>query len=147
MSEASLVSKLAQDLSRPTGGVAAFVDALLKAALNVSLQVQWKDGRVLLRHLDAALSEDAVLSIPKSALRAALARVAVLCSQVRADSVSPYEGTGTIFTDGNPQGIDIRFENTADRVRLELSPKREPAPLVEDAMSAPLPAIQAPSRR
>lgn len=147
MSEASLVSKLVQDLPRPPGGVVAFVDVLVRAALHASLEVQWKDGHVLLRHIDAVPSEDAVLSISKAAVRAALARVAVLCNEGRAESASPYRGVGTIFVDGNSQGIDIQFENTADCVRLELSPELKIAALADTPTSAPLPVIETPSRR
>jgi hypothetical protein len=85
-------------------GVVGVVDELL-ALGNLSLQLDWKDG---VCHVGSVQ-----VPLPKSVFRAVLARLAVLCNEYKAESVSPYGGTGEIAVGTDPPEVfRVSFTNT-----------------------------------
>ena len=71
-----------------------------------------------------------LIDIPlrKSVFRAVLARVAVLCNELRPDSVTPYGGQGELRGGANLQAeFSVKFVNTAEEQSLEMIVKAVPA--------------------
>jgi hypothetical protein len=65
--------------------------------------------------------ESTDLSLPKSAFRAILARLATLCNERVPDSVTPYGGEGQVLAGSNPPGVfRVAFKNTPDEQCLEM---------------------------
>jgi hypothetical protein len=61
------------------------------------------------------------LPLRKSVLRAALARLAVLCNERQGHSVTPYGGAGEITVAGDPRVVlRMAFVNTPDEQRVEM---------------------------
>jgi hypothetical protein len=61
----------------------------------------------------------------KSVVRAALARIAVLCNQLNPNSVSPYGGQGELLIGADSTtAMRVVFVNTPDEQSLELAPLR-----------------------
>lgn len=88
-----------------TRGVVGVVDELLALGGNQFLQLEWKDGACHVGSVQVPL--------PKSVFRAVLARLAALCNEHTADSVSPYGGTGKIAVGTDPPKVlRVSFTNT-----------------------------------
>ena len=94
------------------GVVDLFAD-LLAICPQHGLQLDWQDNRCRLRRLDAGLNETTEVSIPKSAFRAILARVAALCNEQSPNSVSPYGGESDLTSNTDPSmNFRISFTNS-----------------------------------
>jgi hypothetical protein len=104
----------------PETGFVGIADNLLHLCLNASVEVTWGENacRVSLRR--GAVEEVVGVPLRKSVFRAVLARIAVLCNERRADSVSPYGGRGEIALDSGPV-VSVRFENTSAAQSLGLA--------------------------
>lgn len=119
----SIPESLRQALTAPTGGIVGLVDELLAASREHGLQLTWGDD-----HCRVQLGGNELIEVPlrKSVVRAALARVAVVCNQRRTDSVSPYGGRVEISVGQEPAvPIRVDFINTPEIQSLELTPLRE----------------------
>jgi len=112
-------------LTTPTRGVLGLVDDLLAAAREHGLQLDWKADRCRVRFRDGVSPGSIEVPLRKSVVRAALARVAVLCNQSKPNSVSPYGGKGELLVGTDPAAaMRITFVNTPEEKSLELTPPR-----------------------
>lgn len=113
--------RLRDYLAKPTRGILGLVEEFLDMANDQGLQLAWVGNQCRIRLHDG--KEEAIEpSIRKSVLRAALARIAVLCNERQPNAVSPYGGEGVILLAEGAQVIRVRFVNTADEECLELTP-------------------------
>lgn len=103
----------------PAGGVVGVVDDLLAGCPDDGLRLVWADGTCFVGRL-VGPPEDAVpVALPRPAFRALLARMAALCNEVSAGSVTPFGGTGTL---GNAQTLyRAAFANTPSDQWLDLT--------------------------
>ena len=136
-SPSSSLEMLRKAFAAPTRAILGLVDDLLTVSREHGLQLDWKANQCRVRFLDGAQREWVEFPLRKSAVRAALARVAVLCSQHLPNSVSPYGGEGQICAGADPATpMRVRFANTPDEQTLELIPIRtEGMPTVREAAS------------
>ncbi len=113
---------------RPERGVVGRVDDLLRLYPGQGLRIEWHGDR---RQLSCpANGSGQALAVPlrKSAFRALLARVAVLCNERAPNSVSPYGGQGELSAGANPPAVfRVSFANTPAEQKLELMTETEPA--------------------
>jgi hypothetical protein len=98
-------------------GVVGVVDELLAACRGQTLQLEWRDGVCRARAAGGG-GEATELPLPKSAFRAVLARLAALCNERVAESVSPYGGQGEVATGAG--AFRVAFTNAPGEQRLEL---------------------------
>ena len=104
----------------PESGFVGIVDNLLQLCHTAQLEIAWSGNACRVCFRRGTVEE--VLDVPlrKSVFRAILARVAALCNQQRAESVSPYGGRGEIRLDSGPI-LSVQFENTAAEQRLNMA--------------------------
>jgi hypothetical protein len=127
--------QLHRALTTPTRGVLGLVDDLLAVSREHGIQLAWHSGNCRVRFLEGDPAGWIEVPLRKSVLRAALARVAVLCNQHNPRSVSPYGGQGELLTGTDPATtIRVTFVNTPDEQSLELTSERRAAP--EDTKEA-----------
>jgi hypothetical protein len=104
-------------------GVVGLVDGLLKLCPPHGLQLDWQAGRCRIRSVDIGSEELLLSPMRKSMFRAILARVAALCNERRANTVSPYGGEGELFVDADPPAIlSVIMTNSSNEQKLELMP-------------------------
>lgn len=107
-------------LSAPTRGILGLVDELLAASWGQNLRLDWQADRCRVR-LGNGLEELLEVPLPKSVVRAALARIAVLCNERKPNSVSPYGGRGELSGSAESAAVfRVAFANTPDEQSLEL---------------------------
>jgi hypothetical protein len=127
-------------LRSPTRGVTGLVDDLLALCRDHGLQIDWQADRCRLRSSGGDWEELTDAPLRKSAFRAILARVAVLCNERLPNSVSPYGGQGELSVSAAPAAtFRVKFANTAAEQRLELlvdTPSLVPAEATSDGISA-----------
>ena len=116
-------SKISESLSRiilhPTGGVVQLVDELLAVCRVDGLRIEWENK--LCRVRSGHSNESFELSVPNSAFRAILARIAAICNARKPGSVSPYGGRAELSLDSDPRTVfTVAFVNTASEQRLEI---------------------------
>jgi hypothetical protein len=112
-------------LATPVRGVLGLVDEMLALGTEHGLQFQWQDGRCIVRLMDEGAAGLMTVPLRKSVVRAALARIAVLCNERRADSVSPYGGQGELMVEATSGAVlRVVFANTPDEQWLELASVR-----------------------
>lgn len=121
---AQLSGALQDAFDIPTHGVIGLVDDLLRLCPKEGLQLVWQSGHCRVISV-ANNSEDVFeLPLPKSVFRAILARVAELCKDQNADSVSPYGGQSRFVVAADPpRTLKVTFMNTTDEQELELVPE------------------------
>jgi hypothetical protein len=110
-------------LEHPTHGILGIVDDMLKMCRGRTLELAWvqDDGGIRTVVNGSELSVASV--VRKSVFRAILARVAALCNEGIADSVSPYGGQGRLPIGTNPDwSFHVSFANTPDEQWLKLTP-------------------------
>jgi hypothetical protein len=100
------------------------VDELLAASREHGLKLVWQGDRCWVQYGEGGPPGSIEVPLRKSVVRAALARVAVLCNQRSANSVSPYGGKGEVLVGAEPTTLHVAFVNTPDEQRLELTPLR-----------------------
>lgn len=127
MNNASMpAEELRHVLTTPTRGVLGLVDELLAVARERSIHLDWKGDHCRVQFREGSTSDSIDVPLRKSVIRAALARIAVLCNQRKANSVSPYGGQGELLVGSNPATtIRVAFVNTPDEQSLELMPLRD----------------------
>jgi len=114
---------LTRALTAPARGVLGIVDALLGASCEHGIQLTWRADQCRVRFLDCELADWIEVPLRKSVVRAALARVAVLCNERKPNSASPYGGQGELIVGSDPATVlRVAFENTPDEQSLELVP-------------------------
>lgn len=117
------LERLQQAITTPTNGVLGLVDVLLDIARQHPLQLRWRAGDCCVCLHDGEPSNGINVPLRKSVVRAALARVAVLCNQRQAHSVSPYRGQGEILVGAAPAtAVRVEFVNTPDEQALGMAP-------------------------
>jgi hypothetical protein len=122
--------RLSHSLTMPTRGILGLVDDLLAASREHGLKLDWQSGHSRLRFLDGGSADWIDVPLRKSVVRAALARVAVLCNEQNPNSVSPYGGLGELLVGTDPAtALRVAFVNTPDEQSLE------PVPVSSDGRS------------
>ena len=117
----SLPSRLEHVFAGPKLGVLGLVDELLAAARQREIRLTWRAGRCLVEFEGGGSPDRFEVSLPKSVVRAILARVATLCNQRHPDSVSPFGGQGELIIEADrPETIRVAFANTPEIQSLEL---------------------------
>ncbi len=120
--QSSLSERLSRALATPSGGVLGLADTLLALSREHDLQIAWQAGRCRIAFADGGTNERIEVPLPKSVLRAVLARVAVLCNERQPNSVTPYGGQGEVLVDPDPAVvIRVRFVNTPEEQSLDLT--------------------------
>jgi hypothetical protein len=94
-------------LVHPTRDVVGLVDDLLTVCREHGLRLDWQDGRCRVRSAGGDWEELPDVPLRKSAFRAILARIAVLCNEQMANSVSLYGGQGA-FSKVHSHGVRTR---------------------------------------
>lgn len=127
MNNASIsAEQLRHALTSPTRGVLGLIDELLAVARERSLRLDWKADRCRVQFRESNSPDLIDVPLRKSVVRAALARIAVLCNQRKPNSVSPYGGQGELLVGSDPKTtIRAVFVNTPDEQSLELMPLRD----------------------
>jgi hypothetical protein len=139
MSDPSPFFESIREVFQPTErGVVGLVDDLLGLSQEQDLQLDWHDDQCRVRAIGAEREESIEVPLPKSAFRAALARLAALCNERNPGSTSPYGGEGELTIGVDPTTIcRVAFTNTAgvQSVRLariqsdnQLSPRQSGKP-------------------
>jgi hypothetical protein len=89
--------RLRDALVTPTQGVLGLVDELLAVSREHGIQLDWKADQCRVRFGEGGPEGWIEVPLRKSVVRAALARVAVLCNKRYPNSVSPYGGQGELL--------------------------------------------------
>src|ERR1700680_2805627 len=89
-------------LTTPSRGVLGMVDDLLAVSREHGSQLDWQAGHCRVRIRDGGPADWIEVPLRKSVVRAALARIAVLCSQRIPNSVSLYGGRGELLVGSDP---------------------------------------------
>ena len=122
MNEQFLIDRLTHALTRPDRGVVGLVDELLAVASQSELELTWIADRCQITLTTANPPEQVAGPMPRSVVRAILARIAALCKESHPDSVSPYRGRGEVAFETDPTiAIAVQFENTTDQQSLTLT--------------------------
>ena len=117
-----ILDRLERVLGNPDRGVLGLVDELVGASREQDLRLGWQAGRCYVIFPGRDSSDRIEVPLRKSVVRAALARIAVLCNERSPGSVSPYGGQGEIAIDADPsKAIRATFVNTPETVSLELA--------------------------
>jgi hypothetical protein len=115
-----------QILSRAEIPIVGLVDDLLAACRSVGVRMDYRSDRCCVRFFGNGAHEEVEVSFTKGVFRGILARVAVLCNQRVADSVSPYGGRAKLISGSDrPALLSVSFANTASEQWLELVPENE----------------------
>ncbi len=115
-----MVRRLCAILTNPGDGIVAMVDNILASCSDARVEVELQEGTLSVYFLNCCAQLR--LSIPKSVLRAIIARVAALCHEQTPNSVSPYGGEGELMVPAKPGSfIKAVFVNTTDQQHLTLT--------------------------
>ena len=114
-------SHLTDALTKPARGVVGVVDDLLATCPPEGLRLWWQQDACHAVKLGSTPTELTRVSLRKSAFRAVLARVAVLCN-ASGETVSPYGGRGIVTTEDSGRRFHVEFVNTADDQHCDLAP-------------------------
>ena len=108
-------------------GVIGMVDDLLALCRTRQLHIEYQGRNCIIRESGTVAEDLIVIPLPKSVFRALLARIATLCNECQAGSVTPYRGEGEIVvteTDSQngltPSTFHVSFINTPSDQKLEL---------------------------
>lgn len=118
---ASFAERVRLAFSPTPRAILGLVDDLLELCREQPLSLIFRDGNCVVRTA-GDVNHSVEVPLPRSAFRAVLARVAVLCNEQRPNSVSPYGGTGEVCI-GNDSRTTLRvvFTNTPEEQRLEVT--------------------------
>lgn len=122
MNTATQLSGTIRDiLTQPTAGIVGLVDDLLAACQKHGLQLEWQPGRCRFRSAKGEWEELTDVPIRKSAFRAILARLVVLCNERIPNALSPYGGQCECPIGETSAGLlRISITNTPAEQKLEL---------------------------
>ena len=128
--------RLRRALTSPTHGVLGLVEDLLAVSREHGLQLDWQAGHCRVRSLEGGPAGWIEVPLRKSVVRAALARVAVLCNVRNPNSVSPYGGQGELLVGTDPAtALRVTFVNTPEEQSLELASVQCAAPQQDGELS------------
>lgn len=118
-----LADRVRDVLRNPAAGVVGLVDELVALCAGHALEIDWRSDRLRVRSNRGEWDELADELPSKSVLRAAAARVAVLCNESEPNSVSPYGGSA-VFDTGTapPARLKATFVNTPAEQGIRLEP-------------------------
>ena len=127
--------------------VVDLVDDLLRCCVDGPLILEWRDDVCHATFPTNPVRSEEEIPLPKSVFRAILARIAALCNEHQANSVTPYGGNGELSVESSqtvikgtarlPSGtiatltlgeriskrsIQAAFANTTSETRLVLTP-------------------------
>lgn len=103
------------------GGVSRVADQLLDVCGEDGLRLCWQDNQCRVCTLGPAPHESTEVTLPQSAFRAILARLAALCNERAPNTVSPYGGKGELALATNPKSIFcVAFVNQPGEAWLEI---------------------------
>ena len=115
--------------TQPTRDIVGLVDDLLTVCRHHCLQLDWQADHCRVRFCGGAWEELTDLTLRKAVFRALLARLAALCNEQTSNSVSPYGGQSELSAGANlPAVFKIRFTNTPDEQKLELTTEARSGP-------------------
>jgi hypothetical protein len=117
-----IMERLELFFADPDRGVLDLVDEILGAARQQDLRLGWQAGCFSVVFLEGSTWRRFEVLLQKSVVRAALARIAVLCNERNPGSVSPYGGQGEVAIEADPSKvIRATFVNTHQTQSLELA--------------------------
>jgi anti-sigma B factor antagonist len=123
-----LTELLRRILVHPTGGIPGLVDDLLAACLKLGLQLDCHPDRWRVRSSGGDWEELQDVSLPRPVFQAILARLAALCNERTANSVSPEGGQGELSVGADPAGVvRVTFVNTPEGQGFRLAAATPPA--------------------
>ena len=106
----------------PATGFVGIVDNLLSICRGGTLEIVWHAGACRAKIRQGVTEESVEIPFRKSVFRAMLARIAALCNELEADSVSPYAGEGKLSVASEfPSLFQVTFVNTPDEQILAIS--------------------------
>jgi hypothetical protein len=103
----------------PTRGMVGVVDDLLAGCPADGVRLAWADGACRISRRSATAEDAVTVAIARPVLRALIARIAVLCNEHIAGSVTPYGGIGVLAGPDVP--FRAEFANTPSDQWLDLS--------------------------
>jgi hypothetical protein len=123
MSELSQFQQSIHQVFRPNPrAVLGLVDDLLELCPEQGLELDGHGDQCRVRSIGAEPQEIIDIPVPKSVLRAVLARLAALCNERNPGSVSPYGGEGELTVGVDPATVcRVNFTNTQDVQRAQLT--------------------------
>ena len=105
-----------------TRGVVGLTEQLLAACGEGDVEIERIGDRCVCRWSAGRETQDADAPLPATAFRTVLARIAALCNEHNAGSVSPYGGDGLLPVGGNPAtAVRVTFVNTPAEQRVKLT--------------------------
>ena len=115
------LKEVADILSGEPRPVVDLVEELLPAFRTQAMRLEWEDGTCRVTCLPVDETDVSAVPFPRSAFRAILARIAVLCNEYELGSVSPYGGDGEFVWES--QHFAVSFSNNnQEGCFLEISP-------------------------
>lgn len=102
-------------------GIVGLVDDLLDLAGQEGLMLNWQDGRCCVRSLNDDSPQCSEVLVSKAVFRGALARVAALCNEQKADSVSLYGGDAELAPSASRIALRVAFANRPDEQWLKIA--------------------------
>jgi hypothetical protein len=99
-------------------GVVGLVEQLLTARPGDDVEFVRVGDRCVCRWAEGGATHEAPVPLQPAAFRTILARVAALCNERSAGSVSPYGGEGQIIVGASE--VAVKFINTTDVQKLEV---------------------------
>ena len=102
-------------------GIVGLVDDLLELAGQDGLMLTWQDGRYCVRSLNNNPPQCSEVLVSKTVFRGVLARVAALCNEKKADSVSPYGGDAELAPSASRIAFRVAFANRPDEQWLKIA--------------------------
>lgn len=122
MSTVSPFAERVHDVFARPRDVLGLVAELLTLCHEQDLRLDWHNGRCQVRLCAPSPVESVEVAIPESVFRAVLARIAGLCNERSADSVSPYGGEGWLATDANgATTCQVAFSNRPGELWVTMS--------------------------
>ena len=106
-------------------GVVGLVEDLIELSRGHGLRLDFRDDHCHVRPFEASPQGSIDLPVPKSVIRAVIARVAAFCNEGAPGAVSPYHGVGELSARTDPPAtFRVAFTNTPAVQRLEVNPVR-----------------------
>ena len=119
---AKLAEAFRNAIGHPRRGVVGIVDDLLRLCPEQVLRLDWQADSCRIHCRTGDSEETLDFPMRKSAFRAMLARIAVLCNERTPNSVSPYGGESELSIGTNPPAVfRVTFANTSAEQMLELT--------------------------
>ncbi len=102
-------------------GPAAIVEAILEMSSKAQFRIRLTPGRCQYRH-NGQTTQTTEIALPKTHLRAVLARLAVRCNELRPFCVTPYGGKTLLRLSPKKTPIQLHFANTPDAQFVDVRP-------------------------